>query len=309
MRSETRCLARAGSLYDRLSFISCMMHNMDLSLLKQWVGREERLADQVTEAPPKGLQALLDTGEAPPQPGAALPPCWHWLYFLPMARQSEIGDDGHPKRGGFLPPVPLPRRMWAGSRLTFERPLRVGEAIQRHSRIADVNVKEGRSGTLVFVRVHHEVRDAQGLLLAEDQDIVYRDMPKPGDPAPAPTAARSDEQFSRRITPDPVQLFRYSALTFNGHRIHYDRPYAQQVESYPGLVVHGPLIATLLIEQLRRERADLRVTQFEFKGVSPLLDTAPFEVCGRIDGDVATLWARGADGRLAMQASATVAGS
>ena len=138
----------------------------------------------------------------------------------------------------------------------------------------------------------------------EDQDIVYREMAQTGETPPAAPAARTDEQFSRRITPDPVLLFRYSALTFNGHRIHYDRPYAMGEEAYPGLVVHGPLIATLLIDQLRRAHPAVHVRAFEFKAVSPLFDTAPFEVCGRLDGDVASLWARGPQGQLAMQASA-----
>jgi 3-methylfumaryl-CoA hydratase len=239
-----------------------------------------------------------------------VPPCWHWLYFLPLRRASGIGPDGHPRRGGFLPPVPLPRRMWAGSRITFERPLRAGEAIRRTSRIDDVTVKEGRSGTLVFVRVRHAIQSANDSAhepsITEEQDIVYRAMPRPGETAAAPQLARTDEQFSRRIAPDPVLLFRYSALTFNGHRIHYDRPYATNTEGYAGLVVHGPLIATLLLDLLRRERPDLDVSRFDFKAVSPLIDTAPFEVCGRVDGDQAALWARGPGGALAMQASASL---
>lgn len=273
--------------------------------LTQWIGRTETLEDQVTLVPLKALSATLDRNDPPVQAGDAVPPCWQWLYFLPVYPMSGIGVDGHPKRGGFLPPVPLPRRMWAGSRMSFHHPLQVGSAITRTSRIANVTTKQGRSGTLVFVQVHHEIADARGVAISEEQDIVYRDMPQPGD-APKPTAARTDEAFSRRITPDPVLLFRYSALTFNGHRIHYDRPYAMSEESYPGLVVHGPLIATLLIDLLRRAHPDRVVKTYEFKAVSPLIDTAAFEVCGRLDGDVATLWARGAEGQLAMQASATV---
>ncbi|MFT3814866.1 MAG: MaoC family dehydratase N-terminal domain-containing protein [Acidovorax sp.] len=270
-----------------------------------WVGRTEEGADQITPTPIRLMQATLDSASASSMP-PHLPPLWHWLYFLPGERQSNIGPDGHPKRGGFLPPVALPRRMWAGGRLQFLRPVVVGEPVRRVSLIKSVNVKEGRSGTLVFVTVRHEVSDAQGIAIHEEQDIVYRDAPAPGAPAPQPAAAPADEQFSRTITPDPVLLMRYSALTFNGHRIHYDRPYAMQEEGYPGLVVHGPLIATLLMEELRRAHPDKRVRGFEFKAVSPLFDTAPFSVNGKVEGGKARLWARGPQGQLAMQASADI---
>ena len=278
---------------------------MDHDTLPQWIGKTETRQDQVTLTPLRALSATLDRAGPPPVVGDPVPPCWQWLYFLPLHPMEGVGPDGHPRRGGFLPPVPLPRRMWAGSRMRFHHALRAGSAIHRTSRIASVANKQGRSGELVFVQVHHEIADAQGIAISEQQDIVYRGMPQPGD-APRPGAARSDEQFSRRIAPDPVLLFRYSALTFNGHRIHYDRPYAINEEGYPGLVVHGPLIATLLIEQLHRTHPGHAVRSFDFKAVSPLFDTAPFEVCGRIDGDLASLWARGPDGQLAMEASATV---
>ena len=278
---------------------------MDLDHLKSWIGNTETLNDRVTLAPLRALSATLDRDDPAPQPGDAVAPCWQWLYFLPLQPQSGLGSDGHPKRGGFLPPVPLPRRMWAGSRLEFRHALRAGDDVVRTSRIADISAKEGRTGPLVFVRVQHEIADAQGVAIVESQDIVYREMPQPGEQAPPPKAARTDEQFARRVTPDPVLLFRYSALTFNGHRIHYDRTYALGEEGYPGLVVHGPLIATLLIDELRRVHPEVRVTGFEFRGVSPLFDAAPFEVCGRLDGETATLWARGPEGQLAMQASAT----
>ncbi|MDE2370475.1 MAG: MaoC family dehydratase N-terminal domain-containing protein [Burkholderiales bacterium] len=275
---------------------------MDLEHLKQWIGRTETLSDEVTAFPPAALAATLDRDDPPPRPGDELPPVWHWLYFLPLYRQSEVGPDGHARRGGFLPPVPLPRRMWAGSRIEFLQPLRIGEAITRHSRVADVTIKQGRSGALVFTQVEHEIAGPQGLAIRERHDIVYRDPPQAGTAPPAPQPARSDEQFARRIVPDPLLLFRYSALTFNGHRIHYDQPYVTGTEGYPGLIVHGPLIATLLLDGLRRQQPQRRVARFEFKAVSPLFDIEPFEVCGRIDGDEATLWARGPQGRLAMQA-------
>jgi 3-methylfumaryl-CoA hydratase len=276
--------------------------------LNEWLGHVDEASDVLDRRPSIALSATLDRDDPPPVAGDPLPPLWHWLYFLPPARQSAIGTDGHPQRGGFLPPVALPRRMWAGGRLEFIQPLRLGDAVKRTSRIADISAKQGRSGALVFVRVRHEISNERGVALTEEQDIVYRDPPEPGARAEPPRPAPTGEQFGRTITPDPVLLFRYSALTFNGHRIHYDRSYATEVEGYPGLVVHGPLIATLLVDLLRRQRPDARLRAFEFRAVSPLFDTAPFTVCGRFD-DLrnASLWARGPQGRLAMQARATIA--
>jgi 3-methylfumaryl-CoA hydratase len=281
---------------------------MDLDNLRQWVGRTDLHSDQVTATAIAALSATLDRDDLSPQAGDPLPPLWHWLYFLPIDRQSELGEDGHPKRGGFLPPVPLPRRMWAGSRLEFHRPLRVADSISRVSRIVDVSHKEGRSGPLVFVLVRHEISDSEGLALTEEHDIVYRDNPRSSDRAPAPLAASAEHAWAREIRPDDVLLFRYSALTFNGHRIHYDRRYVTEVEGYPGLVVHGPLIATLLLDLLRRNLPDTTVASFAFRAVKPLFDIAPFTVCGKAEGDNKTfkLWAKDADGWLAMDAIATL---
>jgi 3-methylfumaryl-CoA hydratase len=281
---------------------------LDIEQLRQWIGREERTHDLATPAPLKGLSATLDRDDAPQRPGDAVPPCWHWLYFLPMHRQSEIGPDGHAKRGGFLPPVPLPRRMWAGSRIEFPAPLQVGQSLSRLSRIVDVSLKEGRTGPLVFVKVRHEISGDGRLAVVDEHQIVYRDAPRPGEAAPAPVAVPDEAQWNRRIAPDNVLLFRYSALTFNGHRIHYDRRYVTEVEGYPGLIVHGPLIATLLLDLLRRERPQATVKAFSFRAVSPLFDIAPFEVCGRDAGDgTVRLWARNDRGQLAMEATARVA--
>jgi 3-methylfumaryl-CoA hydratase len=279
---------------------------LDIEHLKQWIGRTESISDTVTPTPIRALAATLDRDDPAPQDADPIPPCWHWLYFLPVHRQSELGPDGHPKRGGFLPPVPLPRRMWAGSRLEFLRPLRVGSAIRRDSRIADVSGKQGRSGALVFVTVHHEISDEQGVAIVEEHDIVYRDDPKPGDPAPTPQLAPADRDWSRNVEPTDVLLFRYSALTFNGHRIHYDRRYATEVERYPGLVVHGPLIATLLLDLLRRNLPGATVSRFSFRAMKPTFDVAPFQVCGRLDpdGHSAHLWAQHVDGVIAMDATA-----
>ena len=276
--------------------------------LNDWLGRVDEAGDVLDRRPSIALSATLDRDDPPPVAGDPLPPLWHWLHFLPAARQSAIGPDGHPQRGGFLPPVALPRRMWAGGRLEFIQPLRIGDAVKRTSRIVDISARQGRSGALVFVRVRHEIANGQGVALTEEHDIVYRDPPEPGAPAEPAKPAPTGEHFARTITPDPVLLFRYSALTFNGHRIHYDRRYVTEVEGYPGLVVHGPLIATLLVDLLRRERPDASLAAFEFRAVSPLFDTAPFTVCGRFDAARhASLWARGPQGQLAMHARATLA--
>ena len=280
-----------------------------LDSLRDWIGRSERRTDTVTAAPLVGLAATLDRIDDPePLPGSPVPPLAHWLYFLPQAPQRELGPDGHPKRGGFLPPVPLPRRMWAGGRLRFQQALNVGDEIVRDSTITRVDAKPGRSGALVFVTVRHEISHAAGLALTEEHDIVYRDAPLPGALPPAPVMAPTHEDFARRIVPDPVLLFRYSALTFNGHRIHYDRSYVTEVEGYPGLIVHGPLIATLLLDLVRRELPGARIRAFTFKAASALFDTHPFSVCGKreADGHVA-LWARNHAGALAMQARAELA--
>lgn len=279
-----------------------------LAQLRSWEGRSETLHDEITAAPVRNLSATLDRDDPAPAAGTELPPLWHWLYFLPSARQSELGPDGHPRRGGFLPPVPLPRRMWAGGRLQWQAPLRVGDKVERTSRIASVTHKSGRTGDLVFVLVRHEVRNAAGLALAEEHDIVYRPAAQPGDPVPPPQAAPGDAQWSREIVPDDVLLFRYSALTFNGHRIHYDRKYVTEVEGYPGLIVHGPLIATLLVDLARRnQQRPLR--SFSFKAVRPTFDLHPFRVNGKpsADGGSAQLWAQDHEGWLTMQAEATFA--
>lgn len=280
-----------------------------LAHLQGWQGRTETLHDDIAAAPVRGLAATLDRDDPPPRAGDELPPLGHWLYFLPQHRQSEIGPDGHAKRGGFLPTVPLPRRMWAGGRLEWHAPLRVGDAARRVSRIESVTHKAGRSGELVFVLVRHEVHGPAGLAVVEEHDIVYRSAPAPGDPAPAPQAAGTGAPWQRELVPDDVLLFRYSALTFNGHRIHYDRRYVMQEEGYPGLVVHGPLIATLLVDLVRRQRPDARLATFRFKALRPTFDARPMRVNGRPsdDGRTAALWANDHEGWLTMEAQATLA--
>nr|WP_294509189.1 MaoC family dehydratase N-terminal domain-containing protein [uncultured Rhodopila sp.] len=281
------------------------MTAVDVNHLRSWIGRQETLHDRVTEFPVAALSAALDRDDPLPREGDPLPPLWHWLYFLPVARQSMLAPDGHPARGGFLPPVPLPRRMWAGGRFTFHQPLRVDEEITRVSTVQDVTVKQGRSGALCFVLVRHEVFGARGRALVEEQDIVYREAAQPGEAPAAPRPVREDATWGREVVPTAPLLFRYSALTFNSHRIHYDRRYVTEVEGYPGLVVHGPLIATLLTDLLRRN-STAELASFRFRAVSPLFDTAAFSVQGVAEGtDGVALWARNATGHLAMKAEAT----
>jgi 3-methylfumaryl-CoA hydratase len=309
--------------------------SQDPTDLSPWIGRSETLHDTLTAAPVRALTATLDHPAIDAAAGTPLPPLWHWLYFLPMHRQSEIGPDGHAKRGGFLPPVPLPRRMWAGSQIEFRAPLRLGDAVERTSTIDNVTRKDGRTGALVFVKVRHEVR-TQGAAepaIVEFHDIVYREAKQPGDVEPPPVKApevgvvsadsgsgspgpeslplggqRPHGAWGRTITPDDVLLFRYSALTFNGHRIHYDRQYVTEVEGYPGLIVHGPLIATLLLDLLRRERPEAEVASFRFKAVRPTFDMHPFQVNGQLqaDGKTVKLWAQDHEGWLTMDAVATL---
>jgi 3-methylfumaryl-CoA hydratase len=278
---------------------------------RTWIGRTEIAHDRMTATPVRALAATLDHPDAPVNDGAALPPLWHWLYFLPLHRQSEIGPDGHARRGGLLPPVPLPRRMWAGSRFEFRTPLRVGDAVTRTSTIEDVREKTGRSGRLAFVTLRHELRcnRASEAALVEWHDIVYREAKRASDAEPLPQRASADAQWQRTIVPDAVLLFRYSALTFNGHRIHYDRVHATQVEGYPGLVVHGPLIATLLMDLLQRQVPPTDVASFAFKAVRPSFDGHALALCGRRDGADARLWALDHEGWLAMEATATLRGA
>jgi 3-methylfumaryl-CoA hydratase len=284
------------------------MDAQTLAHLQTWQGKSEVLDDLITPAPLRALSATLDRDDPLPQAGTELPPLWHWLFFLPHHPQSEIGADGHAKRGGFLPPVPLPRRMWAGGRLHWHAPLRVGDVVKRVSTIESVTHKAGRSGDLLFVLVKHEVHNAQGLCLTEEHDIVYRPAAQPSDPVPPPVAAQQQACWQRTITPDDVLLFRYSALTFNGHRIHYDRKYVTDVEGYPGLIVHGPLIATLLVDLVRRH-TDRPIRSFEFKALRPTVECADqrmLRVSGEPDanGSSIQLWAQDHEGWLTMQATA-----
>lgn len=284
-------------------------------MTEDWVGRTETRADVVTAAPIAALSATLDRADPPPQPGDPLPLLWHWLYFLPVHRQSDLGADGHVRLGEFLPPVPLPHRLYAGGRVTVHRPLRVGDSMTRVSTIADVQEKQGRSGPLVFVKVRHAISVADGPALTEDHDIVYRDRlrdteaARPDATAPAGHGLETaplhvDPAWRREIRLDEVALFRYSALTFNGYRIHYDRRFAVEAQGYPGLVVHAPLVATLLADLLRCHLPDAHVDDFSFRAIRPLCDTGPFTIGGRPDRDGVKLWATDSTGGLAFEATA-----
>lgn len=272
-----------------------------------WIGRTETKVEDICPWRVAALAATLDC-EAAPAAGAALPPGWHWLFFNPVARRSELGPDGHPRRGGFLPPVALPRRMWAGGRLTYRAPLPIGAEATRTSEILKVESKTGRSGTMVFVTVRHMVAAGGECCIEEEQDIVYRPPAAPGAAVAPSTPAPQGAAWSEEVLPDTTLVFRYSALTFNGHRIHYDQAYARGEEGYPGLVVQGPLTATLLQGLAGRARPAHRLRRFEFRGVAPLFVDRPFRIEAAVaDGepDQLALWARGGGGDLAMRAAAT----
>jgi 3-methylfumaryl-CoA hydratase len=239
--------------------------------ISNWLGRQETLEETLAAGPAQGLAATLNLDpEDFAKDGAVLPPVWNWLYFLPRAPSHQIGPDGHPKRGGFLPPITLARRMWAGSRCSLHQDLRVGDRPTKTSTILKISEKQGRAGTMFFVTVRHEIRVGAILAYDEEQDIVYMDIPKvftPPEPVALPPCT-----WQHPVALDPVLLFRFSALTFNGHRIHYDRDYATGVENYPGLVVHGPLQAILAFHFACLEQADRKPLAFRFKGVRPLFD-------------------------------------
>jgi 3-methylfumaryl-CoA hydratase len=277
----------------------------DPARLRPWLGRTEEASDQVALERVRALQATLERPAEPLREGDPLPPLWHWLFFWAIAPRSGLGRDGHPALGGFLPPLGPVRRMWAGSRLRFHAALVIGEPVARRSTIADIRLKTGRSGHLAFVTVRHEISGRAGLAIADEHDIVYREdtgaptAERPAEPAP------DDPAFSEPQLADPVLLFRYSALTFNGHRIHYDRPYAIEVEGYRGLVVHGPLLATLMVDLAVRSRPERPLATFEFRGRRPVIDTESFTVNARPrDGATTDLWIADATGALAMTGAA-----
>ncbi|MHA1600067.1 MAG: FAS1-like dehydratase domain-containing protein [Alphaproteobacteria bacterium] len=281
----------------------------DTTRWRDWIGRSEAADDVIDPVRARALHAALDLPGRAPGPSDPLPPLWHWLYFWSTHPASALGPDGHPERGGFLPPIELPRRMWAGSRVTFPQPLPIDSVARKQSTIADVRMTQGRSGPLAFVTVRHEISTEGEVCIIDEHEIVYRApsacdaAARPGEPAPHAGV------WQRQWRADPVLLFRYSALTFNGHRIHYDRPYATEVEGYPGLVVHGPLLATLMVELAREHNVRADITAFEFRAYRPIFDGAPFTVCGASSGNgsSAELWVADASGAVAAKGRVALA--
>jgi 3-methylfumaryl-CoA hydratase len=278
---------------------------IDIDHLRQWIGRSEEREQVVSPAPFEGLAALLDYS-APPWPAGQLPALGRWLAFLPSAPQSQLGEDGHPRLGDFLPPVPLPRRMWAGSRVEFLKPLRLMTPLCQTTTVADVALKSGGSGGFVRLTLRYDVYEGDELAVREHQDLIYRPAAGPAREAPAatvvPPPARASD-FQRLVSPDPTLLFRFSALTYNAHRIHYDRDFARDVEGYPGLVVHGPLQAMLLLDLYQRHHPREPIAHFACRAQRPLFEGGAFTLKGRSTDDGATLWTEDADGRVCMEAS------
>jgi 3-methylfumaryl-CoA hydratase len=280
--------------------------SLDLDALKTAIGRRLTAADVATPGPANLLRLAFGRSEPEPKAGEALPPGWHILYFLPQFAPHELRPDGSPVSAGVVPPLPLPRRMFAGERLGFHRAIRVGDPLVRETELTDLSAKTGGTGTLVFATVTSRIIGPGGLCLEEERRTVFREEVKPGErnQAPRREAAPTDVAWRRRIEPDPVLLFRFSALTFNSHRIHYDRSWAMDVEGYPGLVVHGPLTSTLLIDFARDENPGRAFASYTTQARAPLFDTAPFELRGRptADNRGAELWAVTPEGTVAMSA-------
>ncbi len=269
--------------------------------LAAWIGRSAIARDVVTAAMADGLHATLDHDVAPVGDGAAAPQGIHWLCATLKVRARDIGADGHPHLGLLLPPVKLPRRMWAGSVIDFHRPIRVGESIERRSTIRSITPKTGSEGPLVFVETDHEILASGKRALSERHTIVFRSPPdtsKRGKTEAKAGPAEAPAEFSRTLRPDPVMLFRYSALTFNAHRIHYDQPYVTKVEGYPGLVVHGPLLATLLLDLVASRHGDNALKRFSFRGVAPAYGDEPLTLEARKSTEGLALRAVSGDGRV-----------
>jgi 3-methylfumaryl-CoA hydratase len=274
--------------------------------LTGWIGRTQRATDQMTRQAALRTAALLDLPSEGLIDGAAVPQGWYALLFGALAPQSQLGPDGHPRKGDFLPPVSLPRRMFAGRRVAFHAPLRIGDEVERDSEIAKIEPKQGRSGNMTFVTVIHRIRARGIALVTEEQDIVYREPAQPGAPAATAQTPPTDAAWSRVVTPDAVMVFRYSALTYNGHRIHYDADYTRSVEGYPERVVNGGL-TTLLLLELARAKLDRPFATLATRNLRPLFVDRPVTLSGRPTERGADLWVTDADGALALSASAELA--
>ena len=284
---------------------------IDIEPLKKELGRKIVDEDVVTEAPIKAMLCTFDRNEKVPGQGEPIAPGWHLLYLHSHARRAQLGKDGAAAEGGVLPRIPMPRRMYAGSTFTFEGDIRVGDKLRRELEFTDVQLRQGSTGNLIVTTQTRRIFTPRGLALTEDANTVFREEVKSGDKSGVPVreAAPSDVPWRRTITPDPVMLFRYSAITFNPHRIHYDRTYCVEVEGYPGLVVHGPFAQQCLFDLLRDSMPGRRIKTFAVRARAPLFDTSPFDVIGRptADGKGADLWTVTPKGTIAAQATATLA--
>lgn len=281
---------------------------IDLAPIRAQLGRIVTDEDEATAAPLRGMVVTFDRDETPPVRGEPIAPGWHLAYFPEASHRASLGEDGLPVERGVLPRMPLPRRMYAGTSLTFHAPILVGDTLQRETEFSDVQMRSGSTGTLIIATQTRRLHTPRGLALTEDTISVFREAVPAGTKSGIPKTEAPPEgmTFSRTIRPDPVTLFRYSALTFNPHRIHYDRPYAMEVEGYPGLVVHGPFSQQCLLDLLR-DSTDRPIRSFTMRARAPLFDVAPFTLVGRLVGDdAAELYAVGPSGGIAMQASATL---
>jgi 3-methylfumaryl-CoA hydratase len=281
---------------------------LNLESLRSHLGQRFVSTDVAAPGPANLLRLALSRPEPELRPGDSLPPGWHGLYFVPRFRPEELRPDGSPIDAGVVPAMPLPRRMFAGESVRFHTPIRLGEVLRQETELADLSLKTGATGTLVFATVRCRIYAPGGLALEEERRTVCRAAARAGarNRAPRREEAPADVPWRRRVDPDPVLLFRFSALTFNSHRIHYDRPWATEVEGYPGLVVHGPLTSTLLIDFARDHNAGRPFRSYTTQARAPLFDTAPFELRGRptADGRGAELWAVTPEGTVAMSARA-----
>lgn len=282
--------------------------DLDLSAVQAALGQKIVEHDEAIAAPLRGMIVTFDRDERAPGAGEPIAPGWHLTYFPEPSRLAELGADGLPLVRGVLPAMPLPRRMYAGARLTFHAPILVGDTLTRETEFSDVQLREGSTGALILATLTRRFLTPRGLALTDEQHTVFREAVPPGAPSGVPKreAPPADTQWQRTIVPDPVSLFRYSALTFNPHRIHYDRGYAMGVEGYPGLVVHGPFAQQCLLDLLRDHVGAASIADFTMRARAPLFDVAPFTVVGRRAGATAELWAVTPEGTIAMQAVATL---
>ncbi len=281
-----------------------MSKDLNIEALRKHIGTKIVEEDMATQAPLRGLVVTFDRDDKVPEIGEAIAPGWHLTYFRAASRKSTLGEDGLPITGGVIPEMPFPRRMCAGTSLAFEDDIRVGDALKRETELTDISLREGSTGVLIFVTQTRRIFTPRGLAVVEESYTVFREAVKPGEKSAVSrrNAPPEDLAWRRMIETDPVSLFRYSALTFNPHRIHYDRTYAKEVEGYPGLVVHGPYSQQCMIDLIRDNNPNKKLATFKQRARAPLFDTAPFSVGGRQVEEGAEVWAITPEGTIAMQA-------